>query len=436
MQCIRNQTYKIMENSKHPTDSLRRRRFLLVLPLLVLPFTTLLFWLMGGGQGSHGEARAPESSGINNTLPEASLSSDPGRGKLGYYQQAATDSVKWRERLKKEAYAFGDIVQGKFPGQQGARAADTSQAITHRETGGYTTLATEQATAYRKLEQLQAMIADEPQGKMPGKGKGLPPSPRPAGSTKATDLARLEQLMQRLPENTNADPELLQLNGMLEKILDIQHPERVRDKLRQHSEESRGVVFPVVPVAQQVRVSVLLGEGAAQDAEPGQFLAWEAPSAQAQAQTALVAVVHEKQTVTAGSTVKLRLTGEAFLSGVLLAKDSFVYGVASLQGERLLISVQGIRSQSALIPVALSVYDMDGLPGIRIPGGFKQDAAQESTERALGGIGLQVPHPSLELQAASTGMEAARSLLGKKARQVRVTVNAGYQVFLQNERQP
>lgn len=423
---------KIMENSKHPIDYLRRRRFLLVLPLLVLTFTTLLFWLMGGGQGNHREVRAPESEGINQALPEASLTSNPERGKLGYYQQAATDSVKWRERLKKEAYAIGDMVQGTFPGQQVHRTADTSAAITSQVPTGYPTLASEQAAAYRKLEQLEALLAKEPQGKMPAKGTGRLPSLNPASPAKAPDRALLGQFLERQLESRGADPELLQLNGMLEKILDIQHPERVRDKIKQHSEESRGVVYPVVPAARQVLVSLLSGEGAAHDSASMPFLAWEAPVSEGHEQTALTAVVHETQTLTAGSTVKLRLTGEAFLNGVLLEKDSFVYGVASLQGERLLISVQGIRSQTAVIPVALSVFDMDGLAGIRIPGGFKQDAAQESAERALRGIGLQMPHPTLELQAASTGIEAARSVLGRKARQVRVTVNAGYQVFLRN----
>lgn len=36
----------------HSKEFLRKRKFLMVLPLLILPFVTLFFWALGGGQGS------------------------------------------------------------------------------------------------------------------------------------------------------------------------------------------------------------------------------------------------------------------------------------------------------------------------------------------------------------------------------------------------
>ena len=59
---------------QHSTKFLRRRKFLLVLPLLVIPFVTLAFRALGGGKGA--DARTEQTSphqGLNLELPGASI---------------------------------------------------------------------------------------------------------------------------------------------------------------------------------------------------------------------------------------------------------------------------------------------------------------------------------------------------------------------------
>ncbi|TEB40757.1 conjugative transposon protein TraM, partial [Flavobacterium circumlabens] len=56
-------------------------------------------------------------------------------------------------------------------------------------------------------------------------------------SKHSNDVDRLEQMMQSMNDGQESqDPELQQLGGMLESILDIQHPDRVQEKLRKASE--------------------------------------------------------------------------------------------------------------------------------------------------------------------------------------------------------
>jgi len=85
--------------------------------------------------------------------------------------------------------------------------------------------------------------------------------------------------------------------------------------------------------------------------------------------------------------------------------------------------------------VELSVYDMDGMNGIHIPGAITRDVAKQSTDRTIQGIGLTTLDPSLGAQAASAGIEAARDMIGKKVKLIKVTVKAGYQVLLRDEKQ-
>ena len=84
----------------------------------------------------------------------------------------------------------------------------------------------------------------------------------------------------------------------------------------------------------------------------------------------------------------------------------------------------------------LSVYDMDGLDGIYIPGAITRDVAKESADRSIQSIGLTSLDPSLSAQAAGAGIEAAKTLLSKKVRLIKVVVKAGYQVLLRDEKAP
>ena len=47
------------------------------------------------------------------------------------------------------------------------------------------------------------------------------------------DVDRMQEMMQMMTDKQDADSEMQQLNGTLEKILDIQHPQRVQDKLKE-----------------------------------------------------------------------------------------------------------------------------------------------------------------------------------------------------------
>ncbi|MGU7714743.1 hypothetical protein, partial [Escherichia coli] len=59
----------------------------------------------------------------------------------------------------------------------------------------------------------------------------------------SSEVKRLENMMLAMDKTNTGDPEMQQLNGTLEKILDIQHPQRVKDKLKEKSMRQKQVVF-------------------------------------------------------------------------------------------------------------------------------------------------------------------------------------------------
>ena len=126
---------------------------------------------------------------------------------------------------------------------------------------------------------------------------------------------------------------------------------------------------------------------------------------------------------------------DIFINGVKIPKNNFLFGAASLKDERLTIKINSIRYNNSLFPVDLSVYDMDGLIGIYIPGAINRDVAKASADRSMQTLGVAGLDDSWGAQAAGAGIEAAKSLLSKKVKMVKVIVKAGYQVLLRDEKQ-
>jgi len=76
------------------------------------------------------------------------------------------------------------------------------------------------------------------------------------------------------------------------------------------------------------------------------------------------------------------------------------------------------------------VFDMDGLEGIYVPGSISREVIKQSADGAVQSIGIGGFDASIKTQAVSAGVGAAKGLLSKKVKAVRVNLPAGYPVLL------
>ncbi len=454
MEQLKNESASLLHQEKvarpKPQKFLRQRKFFMVLPLLMLPFMTLMFWALGGGKMENANAQSEVQKGFNMTLPDAYLKEDKPLNKMTYYDKAASDSAKVKELMKNDPYYNNAVLDGS--GEE-VNSIDTS-LFRYGYNGKNGGLKTSQYSSssyndpnevkvYQKLDQLNKALNNPSIPEV--KQEDYSSSNHIEGaSVKTADVDRLEQMMQTMNQSDSNDPEMQQLNGMLEKILDIQHPDRINENIRQTSEVSKENVFAVTSKDQNDFVSLLdnspfnkIGQdtGSHLNIQPNAFYSFDDLTVSNETQNAIEAVIHETQTLVNGSTVKLRLLNDIFINGITIPKDNFLFGTASLNGERLNIKISSIRFQNSLFPVELSVYDMDGIDGIYIPGAITHDLTKQSADRATQGFGLTTLDPSLGAQAASAGIEAARNFLSKKVKLTKVTVKAGYRVLLKDEQQ-
>lgn len=144
------------------------------------------------------------------------------------------------------------------------------------------------------------------------------------------------------------------------------------------------------------------------------------------------AVVRSNQSLVNGAVIQLRLFTDVFINGVLIPKGTPVNGIASLNNERLEAEINSIRYKNQLFPVKLELYDMDGLPGIYIPGSISRDVAKNSADNSLQLMELTTLDPSLKAQAAAAGINTVKSLMSRKVKQVKVIIKEGYKVLLKD----
>jgi conjugative transposon TraM protein len=418
---------------KHSAKFLRQRKMMLVLPVLIIPFVTMGFWALGGGQGQTKNNLADNNKGLNLQLPDANLKDDKNADKLSFYNEADADSLKRDELLRNDPYYKDSIINRRntLMSDTGNLPSTTPLYSGLNQSPYNKTADANEQRIYQKINEINKQINQPDNSTQTNSNPNQPATNNDSNEQFSNEVDRLQDMMQQMNGSPEADPEMQQLNGTLEKILDIQHPDRVKEKLKEKSLKSKEQIFIITKQFVKNNIS-LLDTGKSKRNAENKFFGVE-EDADSEEQNTVEAVVHQTQTLVNGAVVKMRLLNDIYLNGSLVKKGNFVFGIAELNDERLEININSIRNNNSLFPVKLEVFDMDGLAGIYIPGAISRDVAKQSADNGLQLMELTSMDPSFKAQAAATGINAAKSLLSKKVKQVKVLVKAGYKVLLRDK---
>jgi conjugative transposon TraM protein len=414
---------------QHSQHFIQKRKFYMVLPVLVIPFMTMFFWALGGGKG-HINVESTESAGLNTKLPDARFNDELNTwDKLSLYQKASRDSIRISLAKKSDPYfRLSTLKQDQDTTKPGAKRGSVNASLGERKES----LDETEAKIQRKLSELQKEIDKPVSAREKTKQAEIP---KPSNPSLQNDVDRLEGMMLMMQNDPAQDEEMNEINGVLNKILDIQHPERVKDRLKGSVKEKENS-FSARPGSKDDNISLLGNSNSASvGKELNGFYGLVNQVRPALESNAIRAEIYGNQNLTAGSVIKMELLQDVNINGALIPKNHFVFGLCALNGERLSISVSSIQYGNSIFPVELTVYDLDGLEGIYVPGAIARDAAKKSSNQAINDIQLSAFDPSLEVQAATAGIEAAKGMLSKKTQLIQVSVKAGYKVFLKDNNQ-
>lgn len=432
MRCMKNEESAVNEKLR------KQKQFLIVMPILVLPFLTILLSSFGVISRDGKKVMADvKVQGINTDLPGAKASADSSWNKLMYYEMADKDSAKLRTLKEKDPYYTPPAVH------ENIFSMDTSENGFGSErtysTGRYGITGTGRDENEEKVYRKIAAINDE-LNRSSARDQVYPNAPdNTKDKVEVQGIDRLEAMMKEMSED-KPDKQMEQISGVLEKILDIQHPNRVKDRIQEMSEVNRSQVFTVKTSRGDDLVSLMEADTgrknsfldslrAARNGTFNRFYSLEDEQSEVK-QNTVRAVIAESKEVMDGSKVQLRLLEEIYVAGVRVPKNAFVWGKGKLAEGRFVINITSIQSGNNILPVDLSVYDMDGIIGVDVNANMATEVTKQTTDQAIQSLSIASLDPSIGAQAASAGIQAAKSLVGRKMKVVKVNIRSGYDVLL------
>lgn len=354
----------------------RKRKILLAMPPILFCFTTLLFLALGGGQ--NGEIKSTATKGLNMKLPSAIIAADQTGDKMSFYNQASADSLKKQQLRKADPYAQNkpdkaNRLTASYPGI----VFSPHQTPFGGSEYGTGNPAGNEARINQRLMQLQAVI-----------NKPQVTQPTPVVKKQSADLP--DSLLKQTP--ATEDPELKQMNGLLEKILYIQHPDRLKAPADKAGSPPTVKKFRAIP-----------------------------------------AVIDGTQKIMQGTVVCLKLTDTVTLGGQLFTKGQHIYGSGSLSNQRYSINIKSIHVGYNFYPVDLTVFDQtDGLEGISVPEAITNDALRDGANSGVQNLDLMSFDPSVTAQLTTAGINTAKGLFGKKVKQVKGRIKDGHTLLLRD----
>lgn len=154
-----------------------------------------------------------------------------------------------------------------------------------------------------------------------------------------------------------------------------------------------------------------------------------------QPKNSIKACVHEAQTVVGETGVRLRLLEPAQTPRRTIPKGTIVTANAKFQNGRLQLKVTSVELEGNIIPVDITIYDLDGQQGLYVPYSPEMNALTEMAGNMsqTGGTSVMLTQNAGQQVAADLSRGVVQGISGyfaKKVRTPKVTLKAGHQVFL------
>ncbi len=152
------------------------------------------------------------------------------------------------------------------------------------------------------------------------------------------------------------------------------------------------------------------------------------------------ACVAETQVVRVGGMVRLRLLEPVRIDGIVVPRNTPLYGLTTIDNARLQVIVSSIEYDGHIFTVEVAAYDMDGQPGLNVPNSKERTAMKE----ALASIG-QTAGTSINVTRSAGqqivsdlsrgALQASSRYVAEKLKEIKVTLKANHQVLLISKEQ-
>jgi conjugative transposon TraM protein len=366
-----------------------------VIPLIILPFLTLGFFIFGGKLTADQKVIANKKvEGINTNMPgvDTSISKGEIKDKFSAYQQAFKNVT--------DQSAMGDIDK---PGAEG-------QGIDYKSS--YSSADKERLEAQRKMDSLNQVLRF---GQTNIQGK-IAQYNRSGGFGESGQATRRNTDGYLSGNNESGDP-------LLNKLLKMQQQDSLqqqskatpgKDNEDQGSYENQMRVFH-----EQMKYMDSMQHANGGESEAGKNgikhklyakefnpekdtsnkpLPISSTTARGQSvfntvryfdddNNNIAAMIDQDVKATLGSRVRIRLIKEMYVGDYLIKRGTYIYGVVTgFQKQRVNISVAQVLYNNTSLPVKIDLFDNDGYLGLYVPGSNFREFSKEIGTQATQGL--------------------------------------------------
>jgi conjugative transposon TraM protein len=147
----------------------------------------------------------------------------------------------------------------------------------------------------------------------------------------------------------------------------------------------------------------------------------------------IAAMIDEEVTAFAGSRIRLHLLEDIWAGQDLIRKGSCLYGlVTGFTAQRVNITVSSLLSDGRLLPVKLSVYDLDGMQGLYVPSSAFREFTKDLAGNTMQGvtIGNGSSGGQFLMSSVDKMFQSASSAIAGAIRKNKAKVKYGTYVYL------
>ncbi len=376
---------------------LKKNKGLFLLPLGLIPFLVLIFYVLGGGKDGEQDQQqqAQATDGANYVLPEAEQSIGI-MDKMEAYQQQATGNETLNAGMSERDTTI-------FAGQNPADSTKVELSLLAQQN--------------QKLpENLLAHIKQKEQEAR----KELAEPEQKEESRPVPQRQRAGSPAKRQNTEPKKDP-VKQVTGIeeLDKVFDENRTlNRQNDSLKFYLEQSQNRL---------AKIEKLQNASFSLDKKDGTDF-----NQKEETNKLIKAEIYETTTVLDGNRVKLRLLEDTRINGQEVPKNTFIYGVCKVKNERLHIEINRMPVDEGFLPVKLAIHDLDGMPGLYVP----DNVARKVTKEVGGSTNTSSLFGMTDDPLTYAGVRAAdrtTQILLKRVRLKKVTVRKNTIVYLINQ---
>jgi len=381
-------------------ELLIKNKALFILPLVLIPFVILIFWVLGGGTEAEAVKETQTDTpgiGANYDLPEAEKSIEI-YDKMEAYQK---DDQQVAEIAEVDV---NDTTQLEELNVQETIARDNTLLDENADQGQIL------AHIRNKEKQVQQELQGEPV--LPkGEKTGAPQK-----QAKATETVVKKQKV-KSPTTEMTTTGIEELDDIIDKNVLLS---RKNDSLNFYLQQAQGRLQQIEAIQNR---SFTLEKKRSSGFNREELIN----------DPLIKAEIYETTTVLNGNRIKLRLLEDTRINGQQIPKNSFIYGVCKIKNERLQIEITQLPVDNSFVPVKLTIYDLDGLEGLYVPDNAARKVYQEVGASTNTSSLMGVTNNPLTYTGIRAADRAAQTML-KRVRLKKVTVKKNTLVYIINQK--